>query len=168
MTVKVVVVVVVLVVMTGLTIDNQEKYFMIILLRLWFYLNFAKIRLEFDFTSSLPKKSKGGWLAQLANYTVYDIWNIPLQSAATKCVYIIAGFSKWAIPEKIQMKWGWGGQDILFWKPGVFHFFTLPLEISDKENLNPCPWYISQNCVRSLENSKAKNKDPRKFHFRFN
>ena len=123
MSVKVVVVVVVLVVMTGLTIDNQEKYFMIILLRLWFYLNFAKIRLEFDFTSSLPKKSKGGWLAQLANYTVYDIWNIPLQSAATKCVYIIAGFSKWAIPEKIQMKWGWGGSGYTFLKTWSFSFF---------------------------------------------
>ena len=40
-TVKVVVVVAVLVVMTRLTIDNQEKYFMIILLDLRFYLNFA-------------------------------------------------------------------------------------------------------------------------------
>ena len=30
------------------------------------------------------------------------------------------------------------------------------------------PLYIPQNCVRSLVNSKAENKDPWKFHFIFN
>ena len=68
-----------------------------------------------------PQEIKRGMASQLASYTVYDIWNIPLQSAATKCVYIIARFSKWAIPEKIQM--GLGGSGYTFLKTWSFSFF---------------------------------------------
>ena len=32
---------------------------------------------------------------------------------------------------------GGGVEDILFCPPGIFHFFTLPLEIPDKTKLNP-------------------------------
>ena len=43
--------------------------------------------------------------------------------------------SKWAIPEKIQTG---KVEDIVFWNPpGIFHFFTLPPDISDKESSTP-------------------------------
>ena len=152
-TVKVVVVVAVLVVMTRLTIDNQEKYFMIILLdlRFKFCLNSSWIW----FHKLTPQEIKRGMASQLASYTVYDIWNIPLQSAATKCVYIIARFSKWAIPEKIQMGLGGSGYTFLktwsfsffyFWKfqtkqssnPGIFHKIVLdPLKIPRPKTKTP-------------------------------
>ena len=63
---------------------------------------------------------------------------------------------------------GGGGLRMYFCEnsPGGFYFFTLPLEIPDKTKFNP--WInIPQNCVRSLENFKAKNKDPWKFHITF-
>ena len=72
---------------------------------------------------------------------------------------------KWTIPEKIQTRGR--VEDILFWTPppppppiplGIFHFFTLPLENPGKTKLNP---YIFHKIVKSLANSKAKNKAPR-------
>ena len=62
---------------------------------------------------------------------------------------------------------GGGGSDILFCPhpPGMFLFFTLPLEIPDKTKRSPLD--IPQNCVRSLGNSKVKTKDTRKFHIIF-
>ena len=47
--------------------------------------------------------------------------------------------------------------------PGNFHFFTLPLEFLDQKK----PLDSPQNCVRSLGNSNAKNKDPCKFDIIF-
>ena len=74
--------------------------------------------------------------SQLASYTVYDIWNIPLQSAATKCVYIIARFSKWAIPEKIQR--GLGGVRIYFFENLEFFIFLLySWKFQTKQSSNP-------------------------------
>ena len=60
---------------------------------------------------------------------------------------------KWAIPEKKL-----NGLRIYLFKKfaGIFHFFTLPLEIPDK---TAQPLDIPQNCVRSLGNSKTKRKD---------
>ena len=71
-----------------------------------------------------------------------------------------------AIPEKIQT----GGLRIYFFEPvppcpspGIFPFFTLPIEIPDKTNLNP--WIFYKIVLDPLEiPSKAKNKDPEKFH----
>ena len=53
-----------------------------------------------------------------------------------------------AIPENFQT--GRGVEDILFDKPpGIFHFFTLPLEIPDKTKLNP--WIFHKIVIDSLE-----------------
>ena len=50
--------------------------------------------------------------------------------------------------------------------PGIFHFFTLTLEIPDKTKINP--WIFHKIVsARSLGNAKAKNKDPCKFHIIF-
>ena len=46
---------------------------------------------------------------------------------------------------------------------GIFHFFTSGNSRQNKAR----PLNIPQNCVRSLGNSKAKNKDPWKFHIIF-
>ena len=47
--------------------------------------------------------------------------------------------------------------------PRIFHSFTLSLVIPDKTKLNP--WIFHTFALpRSLRNSKAKNKDPWKFH----
>ena len=66
----------------------------------------------------------------------------------------------WAIPEKIQTR---EFEDILFWKTHWnFSFFYFNTGNSRQNKAKPLD--IPQNCVRSLENSKAKNKDPWKFH----
>ena len=65
----------------------------------------------------------------------------------------------WAIPEKKKTR---GVEDILFWKIPVEYFIFLPLEIPGKAKLHS--WKFLQNCVRSLENSKAKNQVPWNFH----
>ena len=46
---------------------------------------------------------------------------------------------------------------------GIFHFFTSGNSRQNKAR----PLNIPQNCVRSLGNSKANNKDPWKFHIIF-
>ena len=61
--------------------------------------------------------------------------------------------------------------------PGIFHFFTLPLEISDKTKLNP--WIFHKIVLDPLEISRPKTKTlgmstlfflghPWKFHIVFN
>ena len=47
--------------------------------------------------------------------------------------------------------------------PGIFHFFYFTPGNSRQNEAHPPP----QNCVRSLGNSKAKNKHPWKFHLIF-
>ena len=49
--------------------------------------------------------------------------------------------------------------------PGIFHFFTLPLEILDKTKLNP--WIFHKIVLDPLEIPRPKNKDPWKFHIYF-
>ena len=61
-----------------------------------------------------------------------------------------------------------GGLRIYFCEncSGIFHSFTLSLEIPDKTKLNP--WIFHTIVLpRSLRSSKAKNKDPWKFHIIF-
>ena len=61
--------------------------------------------------------------------------------------------------------------------PGIFHFFTLPLEIPDKTKLNP--WMFHKIVLDPLEISRPKTKihgnstlfflgHPSKLHFVFN
>ena len=62
----------------------------------------------------------------------------------------------WAIPEKIQTR---GVEDIFFWKsPWNFSSFDFTPENSRQNKDQPLD--ITQTCVRSLGNSKAKNKEP--------
>ena len=82
------------------------------------------------------------------------------------CSYVQAIKNKhWAIPQKIQMK----GLRIYFFEPppppGIFHFFYFT-NGNSRQNKAP-PLDIPQNCVRLLGNSKAKNKEPWKFHIIF-
>ena len=52
-----------------------------------------------------------------------------------------------------------GVEDILFWKtPGIFHFFTLPLEIPDKTQLKP--WIFRKIVLDLLEVPRPKTKTP--------
>ena len=54
---------------------------------------------------------------------------------------------------------------IPFWTPpppGIFHFFTLSLEIPDKIKLHP--WKIHKIIFNTLEIQKPKSKTPWKFH----
>ena len=89
---------------------------------------------------------------------------------------------QWAIPEKIQTR----VLRIYFFEPappcpspGIFHFFTLPIEIPDKTKLNP--WIFYKIVLDPLEIPRPKTKTPRnstfslfflghpwKFHFIFN
>ena len=62
--------------------------------------------------------------------------------------------------------WGWGFEDILFWTPlwnFTFFYFTYGNSRESKAQTLDIP----QNCVRSLGNSKAKNKGPRNFRIIF-
>ena len=65
---------------------------------------------------------------------------------------------EWAIPEKIQTRWGGGGLRIYFFEknPGIFHFFTLPLEIPDKTKLTP--WIFHKIVLDLLEIPRPKTK----------
>ena len=56
-----------------------------------------------------------------------------------------------------------GVEDIIFWKPPL-EFFIFLLYPGNSGQNKAQPLAIPQNCVRSLGNSKAKNKDPWKFH----
>ena len=69
----------------------------------------------------------------------------------------------WAIPEKIQTR---GFEDILFWKTH-WNFSFLYFNTGNSRQNKAKPLDIPQNCVRFLENSKAKDKDPWKFHIIF-
>ena len=72
----------------------------------------------------------------------------------------------WAIPEKEKKNRGkgWGGvgggvEDILFRKlPGIFHFFTLPLEIPDRTKLHP--WKSHKIVLDPLKIPRPKTKTP--------
>ena len=79
------------------------------------------------------------------------------------------------IPQKIQT----GGLMIYFYEnpPGIFHFFTLPMEIPDKTKLNPS--ILHKLVLNHLEIPRPKTKSsgnstlffinhPWKFHFVFN
>ena len=62
---------------------------------------------------------------------------------------------EWSIPEKIQTR---GALRIYFLekKPGIFHFFTLPLKISDKTKLTP--WIFHKIVLDLLEIPRPKTK----------
>ena len=62
----------------------------------------------------------------------------------------------WAIPEKSKQ----GGLRVYYFEktPGIFHFFTLPLEIPDKTKLNP--WIFHKIVLAILEISRPKTKTP--------
>ena len=47
------------------------------------------------------------------------------------------------------------------WRHGIFHFFTLPLEIPDKTKLHP--WKSHKIVLDPLEISRLKSKTPGKF-----
>ena len=79
------------------------------------------------------------------------------------------------IPQKIQT----GGLMIYFYEnpPGIFHFFTLAMEIPDKTKLNPS--ILHKLVLNHLEIPRPKTKSPGnstlffinhpwKFHFVFN
>ena len=72
---------------------------------------------------------------------------------------------EWAIPEKIQTGGGGGGGGYIWNHPCNFSFsyFTPGTSRQNKDQ----PLDIPQSCVRSFGNSKAKNKDPWKFHIIF-
>ena len=56
-------------------------------------------------------------------------------------------------------KKGGGGliEDILFWKtPGIFQFFTLPLEIPDKTKSKLTPWIFHKIMLDPLRNFQPK------------
>ena len=60
-----------------------------------------------------------------------------------------------------------GGLRIYFFEklPGIFHYFFFTPGNSRQNKAQPL--YIPQNCVRTLGNSKAKNKDPWRFRIIF-
>ena len=70
-----------------------------------------------------------------------------------------------AIPENIQIRGGRGWGYTFLKSPWNFSFFYLTSKISRQNKAQPLD--IPQNCVRSLRNFKAKNKDPWKFHIIF-
>ena len=63
------------------------------------------------------------------------------------------------IPQKIQT----GGLMIYFYEnpPGIFHFFTLPMEIPDKTKLYP--WKFLKIVLDLLEIPRQKTKTPGNF-----
>ena len=71
-----------------------------------------------------------------------------------KIILLLASYVYWAIPEKIQT----GVLRIYFFEepPGLFFYFTPGNSRQNKAQ----PLDIPQICVRSLGNSKAKNKHP--------
>ena len=67
----------------------------------------------------------------------------------------------WAIPEKTQIggEGGGGGDDKNSGNPPeICHFFTLPLEILDKTELNP--WIFHKILLDLLEIPRLKTKTP--------
>ena len=70
-----------------------------------------------------------------------------------------------AFPENFQR--GRGGLRIYFFDkpPGIFHFFTLPLEIPGKTKLNP--WIFHKIVIDSLEIPRPKRKTPGNSHYFF-
>ena len=66
----------------------------------------------------------------------------------------------WAIPEKTQIGGEGGGVDDKNSgnPPEIFHFFTLPLEILDKTELNP--WIFHKILLDLLEIPRLKTKTP--------
>ena len=78
---------------------------------------------------------------------------------------IINGDAHWSILKK--SKQGGEALRIYFFEnpPWNFSFFTLPMEIPDKTKLSR--WIFPQIVLRSLGNSKAKNKDPWQSHIIF-
>ena len=79
------------------------------------------------------------------------------------------------LQKKSKQEWGgWGlvargrgVEDILFWSPpGIFHFFTLPLEIPDKTKLSP--WTLHRIVLDPLKIPRPKTQTDRwNFHITF-
>ena len=69
---------------------------------------------------------------------------------------ILSYILQWAIPEKKQK----GGLRTYFFEnpPGIFHFFTLPLEILDKTELHT--WKFCKIVFHPLEIPSPKTKTP--------
>ena len=83
-------------------------------------------------------------------FKTQDIWCV-----AHSVICVLGCFRK-----KIQTRF----EDILFENPGVFHFFTLTLEIPDKTK--PSPWIFHRIVLDPLEIPIQKT-DPWNFHIIF-
>ena len=70
----------------------------------------------------------------------------------------------WAIPEKTQTG---GGLRIYFFEKPPWNFSLFYFTPGNSRQNKAQPQDIPQNCVRTLGNSKTKNKDPWKFHIIF-
>ena len=73
-------------------------------------------------------------------------------------ILYIGLFQKWG--------WGWGVENILFWKNPWNFSFTLPLEFQDKTKLHP--WKFHTFLLDPLEIPRPKSKTPGwRFHYFF-
>ena len=69
----------------------------------------------------------------------------------------------WIVLQDLTGKLGYSRKkpNIGDWRHGIFHFFTLPLEIPDKTKLHP--WKSHKIVLDPLEISRLKSKTPGKF-----
>ena len=69
----------------------------------------------------------------------------------------------WIVLQDLTGKLGYSRKkpNIGHWRHGIFHFFTLPLEIPDKTKLHP--WKSHKIVLDPLEISRLKSKTPGKF-----
>ena len=111
------------------------------------------------------------WKTTLSQELSKDFAKIIQETPSPNFIHgIIMGYSR----KKTKQGGGVVG-DILFWTaPGIFHFFTLPLEISEKTKLHP--WKFHKIVLHPLEIPRPKTKTtgnsslfflghPWKFHF---
>ena len=111
------------------------------------------------------------------------VWEseIVLVAPPVTCLLAQGGWNKWINrsqfsilcysrkkPNMAGRRWPGGeeSEDIIYWKPSwncSFFYFTSGNSRQKKAQ----PLDIPQNCVRSLGNSKVKNKNPWKFHIIF-
>ena len=69
----------------------------------------------------------------------------------------------WIVLQDLTEKLGYSRKkpNIGHWRHGIFHFFTLPLEIPDKTKLHP--WKFHKIVLDPLEIPRLKSKTPGKF-----
>ena len=112
-------------------------------------------------------KRFGGCILHIFKRSTFETWNTMYKRHVFFIWFWFVFYPFWSCPLAYYRKNPKRGvEDSLFWKnPWNFSFFCLTLGNS-RENKAP-PTEISQNCVRSLGNSKTKNQDPWKFHMSF-